>query len=85
MAKTYTPQGINDTTQYPEDLTFVAGKKDNLAFGVTIPSIATTAEVGAVTGLDDSQTQLIFCPEDNKMYVSEVGATTFALSTAALT
>lgn len=74
MAKTYTPQGINDTTQYPEDLTFVAGTKDNLAFGVTIPSVA---DASAVTGLDASQVQLVYDITGDALEVSPVGATTF--------
>lgn len=80
----YTAQKINDTTQIPEDITFVAGKKDNMPFGVTIPSIATAAEVDAVTGLDVSQAQLVFCTGDSIIYVSPVGASTYTLETAAL-
>ena len=75
----YTPKYLDDTTQEPTDITFVAGKGINMPFGTTVPSTATAAAIEAVTGLDDSQAQIVVATDTATVYVSVVGATTYSM------
>ena len=75
----YTAQKINDTTQIPEDITFSRGAKDNIPFGVTLPSVT-----GTETGLDIDSVQIGCKNDGTALLVSPIGSSTFS-KTVALT